>query len=76
MPNQGNALSDQLMEKLATFNRHHDPLRISRSIRKVFFDYLRYQDTGLSTDFDTVIEDVEAAIELMESIADEANVRS
>ena len=71
MPNQEKVLSDELMEKLNGFNKDHDSLRISRSLRKVFFDYLRFQDAGLSTDFDTVIEDVETVIQLMELFADE-----
>lgn len=71
MPNQEKVLSDKLMEKLNSFNKDHDSLRISRNLRKVFFDYLRFQDAGLSTDFETVIEDVETVIQLMELFADE-----
>ncbi|PQJ09596.1 hypothetical protein CJD36_016790 [Flavipsychrobacter stenotrophus] len=71
MPNQEMVLSDKLMEKLNSFNKDHDSLRISRSLRKVFFDYLRFQNAGLSTDFDTVIEDVDTLIQLMELFADE-----
>ena len=75
MPDKEKELSDKLMEKLNSFNKDHDSLRISRSLRKVFFDYLRFQDAGLSTDFDIVIEDVETAIQLMESFADETMSR-
>ena len=71
MPDQEKVLSDKLMEKLNSFNKDHDSLRISRSLRRVFFDYLRFQDAGLSTDFETVIEDVETVIQLMELFADE-----
>ena len=68
-------LSEKLLEVIKNFDQERNAVRISRNLRKVFFDYLRFQNTGLDVDFDLIIEDVEAAINLVELIADETKSR-
>ena len=68
-------LSEKLLEVIKNFGQEKNASRISRNLRKVFFDYLRYQKEGLDVDFDLVIDDVEAAINLVELIADETKSR-
>ena len=68
-------LSEKLLEVIKNFDQERNAVRISRNLRKVFFDYLRFQNTGLDVDFDLIIEDVEAAIKLFELIADETKSR-
>jgi hypothetical protein len=37
-------------------------------MRKVFFDYLRFQKGNLDTEFDEILNDIETVIDFMESI--------
>ena len=68
-------LSKKLKDDIRYFAKDNDALRVSRNLRKVFFDYLRYQKEGLDVNFDLVIDDVEAAINLVELFADETKSR-
>jgi len=68
---ENDSLPEELLNKLKYYFQDVDPLRASRSLRKVFFDYLRFQDGLRAMDFDTILNDVETAIELLELIADE-----
>jgi hypothetical protein len=61
-------ISEDLLNKFRLFIRDNDPLRISRNLRKVFFDYLRFQQDCLDNDFDQILSDVETVINLMECI--------
>lgn len=66
-------LSENLRDKLRYFIQDNDALRASRNIRRVFFDYLKFQDGMSDTDFDKILIDIEATISLLEFIADESN---
>ena len=71
MTNDKFTLSEDLLDKLRYFIQDHDALRASRNLRRVFFDYMRFQDGLSDTDFDNILTDVEATISLLECIADE-----
>lgn len=64
-------LSEDLRDKLRYFIQDNDALRASRNLRRVFFDYLRFQDGLSDTDFDNILTDIEATISLLECIANE-----
>jgi hypothetical protein len=61
-------ISEELLNVFKLFIRDNDAARISRNLRKVFFDYLRFQQDCLDNDFDQRLADVEAVINLMECI--------
>jgi hypothetical protein len=69
------ALSEELVERLKFFIEDNDALRVSRNLRKVFFDYLKFQDGMSDKDFDKIITDVEAVFELLDALAVEKNGR-
>jgi hypothetical protein len=63
-------ISPELQERFQYFVENADTVRIGRHINKIFFDYMRYQTTGLDVDFDYILNDVEKIIELMDTITD------
>jgi hypothetical protein len=63
-------ISEELLDAIRLFIRDNDAVRISRNLRKVFFDYLRFQQDCLDNDFDQRLADVEAVINLMECISE------
>lgn len=64
-------LTKPLLDRLRYFFEDSRPARMSRNLRKVFFDYLRAQETGLDVEFDMILNDVGAIIELLDFAADE-----
>lgn len=68
-------ISDTLLERLKFFIEDTDALRVSRNLRKVFFDYLKFQDGMSDKDFDKILTDVEAVFELLDAFAVEKNGR-
>jgi hypothetical protein len=67
--------SDNILERLKYFIEDNDPLRISRSLRRVFFDYLRFQDGVADLDFDFIVGDIEAVLDLLDRLVDERSSR-
>lgn len=63
------ALSEEIVERLKFFIEDTDALRVSRNLRKVFFDYLKFQDGLSDKDFDKILTDVEAVFELLDAFA-------
>ncbi len=53
---------------MTRFIEDNDLNRMSRNLRKVFFDYLRQQHAGLDIEFSNVLDHVENVIELLEFI--------
>ena len=73
----GNYLvSDALQERFRLFIEDVDTLRASRNLRKVFFDYLKFQDGMSDKNFDKMLADVEAVFDLLDAIDDEKSGRS
>lgn len=68
-------ISNTLLERLKFFIEDTDALRVSRNLRKVFFDYLKFQDGMSDKDFDKILTDVEAVFELLDALAVEKNCR-
>lgn len=66
------SFSEEFTDKLRYFIEDNDALRASRNVRAVFFDYLRFSQGNLDTQFDYIVNDVEATIKLLESIASES----
>lgn len=54
---------------LVKFLEGKDIIKISRSLNKVFFDYLCYQREGLPMDFDDILDDIERIFEILELVA-------
>lgn len=66
-------LSDILFERLRYFVEDVDAQRTSRHLRHVFFDYLKFQDGMSDKDFDKILTDIEALLDLLDTIAIEKN---
>lgn len=68
MTDEKNVVSDALMDRFKLFVEDVDALRVSRNLRKVFFDYLKFQDGMSDRDFDKVVSDVEAVFDLLDAV--------
>ncbi|WP_291128009.1 hypothetical protein [Flavobacterium sp. UBA7682] len=62
-------VSDEVLEQFKMFVGDCDTLRMSRNIRIIFFDYLKFQQGNLNNNFDEILFDVEQAIDFFESIS-------
>jgi hypothetical protein len=71
MPDDKLQFSDVLIERLKYLIEDSDPLRVSRNLRKVFFDYLRFQNGLTDAEFDDILTDIEEVFNLLDVIADE-----
>lgn len=58
---------DEVKDKLEYFLENSNLDRMSRTVRKLFFSYLRDCKEGLSVDFDEILFDVETLINFLES---------
>ncbi len=76
MSGDKNALSEELLERLRYFIEDVDAQRASRNLRKVFFDYLKFQDGMSDKDFDKILTDIEALLDLLDTIAIEKKSRN
>lgn len=63
-------ITEELMEYFNLFLQDHSPERISRSLRKVFLDYMRQQTAGLDVKFDAILDDMEALFDLLDVCLD------
>lgn len=61
-------LPDELVGRFKSFVQDNDTHRMAVNLRKVFFDYLRFQKGNLDTEFDEILNDIETVIDFMESI--------
>jgi hypothetical protein len=61
-------LPDELVGSFKSFVQENDTSRMAVNMRKVFFDYLRFQKGNLDTEFDEILNDIETVIDFMESI--------
>lgn len=61
---------DEVKKQVEYFLHNSDLERMSRTVRTLFFAYLRNSHDGLSVDFDNVLYDVENIIELFEDLND------
>ena len=61
-------LTEESIDRIQKFVEDNDLNRMSRNLRKIFFDYLRQQQAGLDIEFNEVLNDVEYIIELLEYI--------
>ena len=71
MPDNNFQISETLLEKMKYFIEDNDLRRTSRNLLRVFFDYLKFQDGVIDKDFDNILTDVEAVLNLLDVIADE-----
>jgi len=69
MVEENRKLSKETLDRITKFIEDYDLDRMSRNLRKVFFDYLRQQQAGLDVEFNNVLNDIENIIELLENIA-------
>ncbi|MBN9485531.1 MAG: hypothetical protein BGO70_03675 [Bacteroidetes bacterium 43-93] len=61
-------LTEESIDRIQKFVEDNDLNRMSRNIRRIFFDYLRQQQAGLDIEFNDVLNDVENVIDLLEEI--------
>ncbi len=73
MSEEKNALSQELLERVIYFIQDIDAQRASRNLRKVFFDYLKFQDGMSDKDFDKILTDIEALLDLLDTIVIDKN---
>ncbi|MFA6151028.1 MAG: hypothetical protein WC716_06900 [Chitinophagaceae bacterium] len=67
---KSNEISDEVLEQFKIFVSDCDTLRISRNLRKVYFDYLKFQQGNIDNNFDEILSDVEHTINFFEAISD------
>ncbi len=65
-------LSEELLNTIRYLIQDKDLSRMSRNLRLIFFDYLRFQNAGLDVEFDAILNDIESIIDLLEVIEDES----
>ena len=70
-----NNFSQEFLELIRYFLQDHSAERIDKNLRLVFFDYLRNQREGLPTEFDEVLDDMEALFSLVEIMRGEKRVK-
>jgi len=70
-----NNFSKEFLNGMRDFLQNHSPERIDKNLRLVFFDYLRNQREGLPTEFDEVLDDMEALFLLIKTIRIEKRIR-
>ena len=70
-----NNFSQEFLELIRYFLQDHSAERIDKNLRLVFFDYLRNQSEGLPTEFDEVLNDIEALFVLIETMRNEKTVK-
>ena len=68
-------LSKELADKVRYFVQDTSPARVSKSVRVVFFDYLRNQREGLPIEFDQVLDDMQNIFELLDIAAEEKRLK-
>lgn len=61
--------SDEVKQKLEYFIKNSNHNRMSKTIRTIFFAYLRDSKEGLRVDFDDILYDVEMLIELIDCLS-------
>ena len=66
-----NQLSQPLQDGIRYFLQDADVTRMSRSLRKVFFEYLRYTSDGPDLQFNEIVTDVENMFELLDKLGSE-----
>ena len=70
-----NNFSQEFLDSLRYFLQDHSPERIDKNLRLVFFDYLRNQREGLPTEFDEIVNDMEALFMLLEFMRNEKRIK-
>lgn len=67
--------SQEFLNEMRFFLQDHSPERIDKNLRLVFFDYLHAQREGLPTEFDEVLNDMEALFSLVETMRNEKMIK-
>ena len=62
---------EELLNKVRYFIEDNDGNKVARNLRKIFFDYMRFQQCSFDIEFEEMLSDVESVIQLMELIGDE-----
>jgi hypothetical protein len=65
MKNVDESLNKEMLLELSKLLAGKDISKINQSLRRVFFDYMRYQKEGLPTEFDEILNDVETLHEVI-----------
>jgi hypothetical protein len=69
MDENNSPFNEELLNQIRSYIKDNDALRASRSLRRVFFDYIRFHHDDEPVDFEDTLDDVENLIELLELIA-------
>ena len=72
---QDKTFSKEFLNGMRDFLQNHSPERIDKNLRLVFFDYMRNQREGLPTEFDEVLDDIEALFMLIDTMKSEERIK-
>lgn len=64
MKDTDECLNHKILSELNKLLEGKDMTRISQSLQRLFFDYLRHQKEGLPIDFDRILDDYETVLEM------------
>lgn len=64
-------LNKRLSEAFIHFLEYHPAKRLSKNLRRIFMEYLRHQDVGVSIYFDETVKDLEGLFDLLDVAEDE-----
>ena len=62
---------EDLLNKFRYFIEDNDGNKVARNLRKIFFDYMRFQQYNFDIEFEEMLDDVENVIQLMELLGEE-----
>lgn len=68
-------ISSEIVERLHLFFEDNDTERISKSVRRIFFSHLKFQQGNMDADFPELLHDVESLIDLLEFISKQTDKR-
>lgn len=63
-------LSEELLDNIRYYIEDNNLLRVSRHLRKVFFDYMRFHHDNYDAEFEDILYDIENLLEFIDLIAD------
>ena len=65
-------LNENLQNAIARFYDESVPARVSRNLRRIFFDYLAHEKDALPVDFDLYLNDLANLFELLDALQDDS----
>jgi hypothetical protein len=69
-------LNRKLQEAFIHFLEYHPAKRLSKNLRRMFMEYLRYQDIGVSIYFEETLKDLDGLFDLLDIIEEQWKTNS